>query len=94
VDRVPVDRRAPLTDRLDPRRADHAAVVAAHEAALRDDADGYLDPATGYFVFTAQALWERGDCCYSGCRHCPFEEGERAGMADRSVPGQPERGTE
>lgn len=94
MDRVPPDRWAPLTERLDPRRADHAAIVAAHESALRSDDDGYLDPTTGYFVFTAQALWDRGDCCHSGCRHCPFDEGERAGSDARPAPGQPERGTE
>ena len=33
----------------------------------------YLDPATGYTVFTAIAHQRRGVCCGSGCRHCPFE---------------------
>jgi hypothetical protein len=79
VDAVPADRRAPLTERLDPGRGDHAAVVAAHERSLALDQDGYLDPSTGYFVFNAQALWERGECCSSGCRHCPYEDGPRAG---------------
>jgi len=32
----------------------------------------YRDPATGLTVFTAQALWDRGYCCDSGCRHCPY----------------------
>lgn len=32
----------------------------------------YLDPATSLFVFTAAYLAERGHCCESGCRHCPF----------------------
>jgi hypothetical protein len=26
----------------------------------------------GLFVFTAQYLRERGYCCTSGCRHCPY----------------------
>ncbi|WP_211262559.1 DUF5522 domain-containing protein [Nitriliruptor alkaliphilus] len=94
MDPVPRGRRVPLTERLDPRRTDHAAIVAAHEAAIQRDDDGYIDPSTGYFVFTAQTLWDRGDCCHSGCRHCPFEDGERAGLDGRPVPGQPERGTE
>jgi hypothetical protein len=93
VDRVPPDRRAPLTARLAPSRPDHAAIVAAHEAALAHDDDGYLDPATGAFVFTAQAHWDRGSCCHSGCRHCPYEDGERAGTSAPSA-GQLERGTE
>jgi hypothetical protein len=98
VDPVPDDRRAPLASRLDPRRPDHAAVVAAHERAMAADQDGYLDPTTGYFVFTAQALWERGECCWSGCRHCPFEDGPRVGAGPAgpsgSRSGQSRPGTE
>lgn len=26
----------------------------------------------GLFVFTAAYLRERGYCCTSGCRHCPY----------------------
>lgn len=33
---------------------------------------GYKDPATGLLVFTAGYLWERGYCCDTGCRHCPY----------------------
>jgi hypothetical protein len=83
---LPPGRRAPLTERLDPSRADHATIVAAHERALAAGRDGYVDPSTGYLVFTAQALWDRGRCCHTGCRHCPYEPGPRS--------GQPERGTE
>lgn len=71
-DPLPQDRRTPHPERLDPARGDHAAIVASHEAALEAGQDGYLDPATGNFVFTAAFLWERGDCCESGCRHCPY----------------------
>ncbi len=41
----------------------------------------YIDPASGYTVFTALALAERGECCGSGCRHCPYpaDEQRRAG---------------
>jgi hypothetical protein len=79
VDRVPVDRRAPLTSRVDPERSDHTAIVAAHERSLALDEGGYADPSTGFFVFDAQALWDRGTCCSSGCRHCPYEDGPRSG---------------
>lgn len=93
--RVPADRVAPLTTRLDPARADHAAIVAAHERALARGDDGYLDPTTGYHVFTAQALWDRGACCHSGCRHCPFAAGTRASAGrSSSGPDQSRRGTE
>jgi hypothetical protein len=50
-----------------------AAVLAAHEHATREGADGYDDPETGLFVFTAAYLETRGTCCDSGCRHCPYD---------------------
>ena len=33
---------------------------------------GYADPDTGLFVFTSAYHLERGTCCDSGCRHCPY----------------------
>jgi hypothetical protein len=32
----------------------------------------YVDPTTGLLVMTALAHLERGRCCGSGCRHCPW----------------------
>lgn len=32
----------------------------------------YVDPASGYRVFTEVAHKARGKCCGSGCRHCPY----------------------
>lgn len=32
----------------------------------------YVDPATGYMVFTQLAHLQRGQCCGSACRHCPY----------------------
>ena len=52
-----------------PRRREE--ILAAHDVALANDADGYDDPATGLFVFTATYLGTR-DCCDLGCRHCPY----------------------
>jgi hypothetical protein len=52
-----------------PRRAE---ILAAHAQALADDADGYVDPVSGLFVFTAAHLAATGACCDSGCRHCPY----------------------
>lgn len=43
-----------------------------HDRANREGRDFYVDPSTGYRVFTEQALRRRGRCCGSGCRHCPF----------------------
>ncbi len=35
--------------------------------------DYYIDPETGFIVFTASFHLKRGYCCGSGCRHCPYE---------------------
>jgi len=62
----------PAATRLPIDHPGRGAIIAAHRAALDAGADGYADPATGYFVFTARFLAERGSCCESGCRHCPY----------------------
>jgi hypothetical protein len=66
----------PLTEphpaRLDVDRPDRPAILAAHVRALDAGADGYVDPSTGLFVFTAAYLADRGTCCDTDCRHCPF----------------------
>lgn len=41
-----------------------------HRSACDQGLSTYTDPATGYQVFTALALRERGKCCGCGCRHC------------------------
>lgn len=43
-----------------------------HATACANGEHAYIDPATGYRVFTAIALEQRGDCCGCACRHCPF----------------------
>jgi hypothetical protein len=62
----------PHPERLDPQHPRYAEILAAHGAAVSAGEPGYVDPVTGYFVFTAAELLERGTCCDSGCRHCPF----------------------
>lgn len=37
---------------------------------LIEGVDYYIE--NGLFVFTAEYLRERGYCCTSGCRHCPY----------------------
>jgi hypothetical protein len=54
------------------RRALPAEVEAAHDRAVAEGRPTYRDPATGFDVFTACALRDRGRCCGSGCRHCPY----------------------
>jgi hypothetical protein len=64
--------RYPHPDRLDPAREDYDAVIVAHHRAMVSGAPGYVDPGTGFFVFTARNLLEQGECCANGCRHCPW----------------------
>lgn len=62
----------PHPDRLaadDPWRD---AILAAHRAARAAGEAGYADPATGLFVMTSAELLAKGECCKSGCRHCPY----------------------
>jgi hypothetical protein len=56
-----------------PDEASRAVVQEAHDRAVQAGDDGYADPETGLFVFTAAYLAARGTCCDSGCRHCPYE---------------------
>ncbi|MBK5288109.1 MAG: hypothetical protein JJE46_06550 [Acidimicrobiia bacterium] len=53
-----------------------AKAAAAHARATERAEPTYTDPATGYDVMTAAALLARGECCGSGCRHCPYEPDE------------------
>ena len=48
------------------------AIRDAHDRAVAAGEPWYLDPETGFFVFTAAELAARGECCGSGCRHCPY----------------------
>ncbi len=49
------------------------ACQAAHDRAEARGLSGYVDPDSGLFVMTATYLRDRGYCCNSGCRHCPYE---------------------
>lgn len=37
---------------------------------LQEGLDFYIE--NGFYVFTAHYLKNRGYCCGSGCRHCPY----------------------
>lgn len=62
----------PHPDRLAPDHPRRAEILAAHRAAVDAGRPTYVDPATGLLVFTAAHHLERGTCCDSGCRHCPY----------------------
>jgi hypothetical protein len=44
-----------------------------HTTACRKGLESYIDPDTGFDVFTSIAHKKRGVCCGSGCRHCPYD---------------------
>jgi len=48
-------------------------IMAAHDESLDAGLVGYADPMSGYYVFNAAALADRGYCCSRGCRHCPYD---------------------
>ncbi len=48
-----------------------ALFKALHRHAVSLQRDTYIDPATGYSVFT-QVYLKRRPCCGNGCRHCPY----------------------
>lgn len=52
---------------------------------LVEGIDYYINEQ-GLFVFTAKYLRDRGYCCGSGCKHCPYtrEEFEDARAKKRS----------
>jgi hypothetical protein len=54
-----------------------SAARAAHDLAVHEGRPTYLDPETGFTVFTAVSLLAQGRCCGSGCRHCPYGEDEQ-----------------
>jgi hypothetical protein len=47
-------------------------VMDRHREAVAAGSPTYRDPASGYQVFTAAYLAQRGTCCDTGCRHCPY----------------------
>jgi hypothetical protein len=73
-------RRSVFEEGADPAGVP-AAAQAAHERAVAVGAPAYIDPESGYVVLTEATLRARGECCGSGCRHCPYpqEEQLRAG---------------
>ncbi|MEO1731221.1 MAG: DUF5522 domain-containing protein [Pseudomonadota bacterium] len=54
-----------------------------HDAACARGDHTYVDPETGFVVFTRLGLLDRDRCCGAGCRHCPFGH-ESVNLAARS----------
>jgi hypothetical protein len=43
-----------------------------HGNAIKSGKMSYVDPRSGYTVFTELFHLKRGTCCGARCRHCPF----------------------
>ncbi|HQY15539.1 MAG TPA: DUF5522 domain-containing protein [Ilumatobacteraceae bacterium] len=67
----------PLPRRYSPRHRSFDDGMARHAAAVAAGVPAYRDPVTGNTVFTARFLADRGYCCESGCRHCPYDPATR-----------------
>jgi hypothetical protein len=52
----------------------HPASQRAHDAAVADGRDHYIDPVSRLLVMTEIYLARRGYCCSNGCRHCPYTD--------------------
>jgi len=51
---------------------DRVNYMKAHKAACDAKEKMYIDPESGFSVFTEYGHLQRGKCCGSGCRHCPY----------------------
>jgi len=56
--------------RLAPEKQHAASWAMLHRIALQQGRNDYVDPATGFTVFTSAFLKQR-KCCGFTCRHCP-----------------------
>lgn len=59
-------------------------VTDLHDAAVEAGEAAYIDPETGFRVFTEAKLLERGRCCGCGCRHCPYQH-ENVALDERAA---------
>jgi len=64
-------REPPSSADLERSGQGQAAIRALHKEACGRGVDAYVDPESGYDVFTSDYLRSR-PCCGSGCRHCPW----------------------
>jgi uncharacterized protein DUF5522 len=69
---LPEELLVPHRRRLSPNTPGYEEILALHLEAIGRGDECYRDPLSGLTTMTAVFLWERGYCCYSGCRHCPW----------------------
>lgn len=61
-----------ILDMEDLAKVESCSYYKCHDDACKKGELTYIDPKTGYTVFTELAHKSRGKCCGSGCRHCPY----------------------
>ncbi|WP_394943429.1 DUF5522 domain-containing protein [uncultured Ilumatobacter sp.] len=66
------DWQVPAASRVSLVHPQRAEILQRHGAAVAASRPSYIDPMSGFSVFTAGFLESRKYCCDSGCRHCPY----------------------
>ena len=62
----------PSKDRFNYSDPNAKARLEAYLDSLERGSDFYFDVPSGFLVMNALKHIKRGDCCNSGCRHCPY----------------------
>ncbi|XP_050340964.1 corrinoid adenosyltransferase MMAB-like [Bactrocera neohumeralis] len=91
--KLPV-RKRPLATRATPtftgtndiERTLAPDVIAMHEEAVARGEETYIDPDTGFTVFTRLAHLRKGRCCGCRCRHCPYGHINVPGNRPKAIP--------
>ncbi|KAK7198934.1 Cobalamin adenosyltransferase [Novymonas esmeraldas] len=67
---VTIDRVVPEENQIEKRLS--AETKALHAQAVERGEDTYIDPRTGFTVFTRLGQMRNLKCCGNRCRHCPY----------------------
>ena len=65
-------RPSNMADNMQPKPKPIDDIEELHKNAMLKGSTTYIDPATGFTVFTELAHLRRGRCCGNMCRHCPY----------------------
>ena len=48
-----------------------------HEEAIKNNKNFYIEPGTGFMIWTKDFLLKREFCCENDCKHCPYIKEEK-----------------
>jgi len=82
----PIDRSKGLTTSHTFKMATSSDIEDLHTHAVQLGQLTYIDPDTGYTVFTQVAHLKRGNCCGNKCRHCPYGWANVRGINNQNLP--------